>query len=832
MNPRKKQEFIKTIEETPAIEADFMVGLNDDEVKQRIADGLVNKVPKKVTKTYWEIFCDNFFSFFNMVFFGIGILMAAAQIRGISNYAFLLPIVCNIILGLITDLHARHLVDKLRLVTDPHVNVMRNGADIEVAVNEVVLSDIMVLSTGDQICADGVIVNGKLNCDESLLTGESEPILKCPGSEVLSGSFVKSGKAYVRVNRVGIANFAEGLQDSAQRFERPKSELKASSLKIFLVTGILSIALGIAMTATWAITTLAKTGTISFQNYHDFIRSTLSGSMEAMIPAGLYLLTSLTLALGVISLANKRMNVQELYSLEMLARVDTICFDKTGTLTDGKLAVKDFINYSNLTDSDVQECLASLCQSTGDDNATAKAIKTAYKVAPYKSENYLPFDSALKFSAATFEGKGTFIMGAPGFVDAVPNKDADAKILEMSKRGYRVVGIYQNKKPVEKGKIPSKSVLVALVSLSDHVKADAKDTIQWFVNNGVAVKVISGDSPITVSEIAREVGIPGADQYVSLEGVKDEDLPSLMKTYTIFGRVKPEQKCLLVNALQAEGHKVAMTGDGVNDILALKSADCSIAMASGSSAARNVAHIVSMDNDFSKLPIVVAEGRRVINNLQRTATLFLTKTVFAVILAIVSLIVAWAHNVPFAYPFNTPNMIVWELVTIGGGGLFLSLQPSKERLKGSYLINVLSKSAPGGLVAVIAVGIYYLISAVNPQFISLDVARTLSVLTFTALSLTVLFRICLPFDNYRTVVFVAMVLFAGLFFFIDFYVNIFQKGDINRIGFFGIAYNLNTYQIITGFGVFVGMVILYFFLDWGSRSLFTKREMTTGGKNP
>ena len=827
MTNRKKEEFLKEIAAAPVIEADFSVGLSSEQVEQRKNEGFINKSPKKVTKTYWQIFCDNFFSFFNMVFFGIAILMAIAQIK-ISAYFFLLPIVCNIVLGLITDIRARRLVDKLRLVTDPKVVVVRDKKTFDIPVDEVVLSDIGVLSSGDQICVDAIVLNGRINVDESLLTGESEAVCKMPGDQVLSGSFVLSGKAYVRVNRVGIANYAEGLQDSAKRFERPNSELKSSSLKIFWTTGIIAIVLGLVMTITWIATTLAHNGAISAQNYHDFIEKTLSGSMEAMIPAGLYLLTSLTLGVGVINLAKKRMNVQELYSLEMLARVDTICFDKTGTLTDGNLAIKEFVNLSKAPISELQEYLASLCKATGDDNATAKAIKAAYKVAPYSAKENMPFDSAHTFSAAYFEGKGTYILGAPGFVDALPNPDAERRIASFAEQGYRVVAFYYNKTPLKKGEIPTKSTLIGLLCLSDHVKGDAAKTISWFRDNGVAIKVISGDSPITVSQIAKEVGVPNAEKYISMDQVKDEDIPNLVDQYSVFGRVKPEQKALLVSALQGKGHKVAMTGDGVNDILALKGADCSIAMASGSSAARNVAHIVSLDNDFSKLPDVVAEGRRVINNLQRTATLFLTKTVFAVLTTLIFMVVSWVTNQAFAYPFTTNNMYVWEIVTIGGGGLFLSLQPSKERLKGSYLRNVLSKSAPGGLVCILAVGVYFLSYAIAPQFMDYQAARSLAVITFTALSFCVLFRVSLPFDNYRTIVFVSMMLFGILFFFLDTYFTLINPAP-HWHEIFGITYQVTPAQMLLGAITFVVLVGVYFLLDWGSRHIALKADTQSGG---
>lgn len=827
MVSHKREELIKSIAEEPAIEADFMVGLTSAQVEQRIKDGFNNRIPKKVTKSFWQIFCDNFFSFFNLVFFAIAVLMLFAQLDW-TYFFFLLPIVCNIIIGLVADIHARVLVDKLRLVTDPKVNVMRDGKELSLGVDEVVLSDIMVLHSGDQICADGVIVNGTLKLDESLVTGESEAIHKMTGDQILSGTFVVAGKAYVRVNRVGLANYAEGLQDSAKNFERPYSELKESCLKIFWTSGVTAIVLFLAMLLTWIITTKARGLDLDFASYRGFIRST-SGSLEAMIPAGLYLLTSLTLAIGIINLAKRRMNVQELYSIEMLARVDTICFDKTGTLTDGVLSIKEFYNFSDFTDAELQGLLSGLLVGTGDSNGTATALKKAYPHPTHNAVCSIPFDSERKYSAASFAGMGTLALGAPGFVSALPNAIADARASQLASRGYRVVGLYWSKKMIANNDIPAKMAFIGLLSLSDHVKADAKPTIDWFRSNGVGIKIISGDNPVTVSEIANEVGVPGAVNYISLENIKDEDIPSLADRYTVFGRVKPEQKALLVSALQEEGHKVAMTGDGVNDILALKKADCSIAMASGSSAARNVAHLVSLDNDFSKLPDVVAEGRRVINNLQRTASLFLSKTVFAIIVTIAFLVVSWATGRGYSYPFTTKNMLVWEMVTIGGGGLFLSLQPSKERLQGSYLANVLVKAVPAGISEILLVGVFYITAAIFPSFMSADAAKGLSVIGFTAISYLVLFRISLPFDTYRTTVFCSLLIVGAAFFAIDGYFSVNYPNN-HLAHLFGINYQaLGPQQILMSVILFVCLCAVYVLLDWASRKIAKKCGLKKAG---
>lgn len=809
MLSKKRNEFIEQVKNAPVIEADFMMGLSASDVEGRIKQGFSNKVPKKVTKTYWEIFTDNVFSFFNLIFFAVAILMLTAQMEP-GFYLFLIPIFFNIIIGLICDIRARILVDKLRVVTDPKVRLMRDGKEGDFAVDNVVLSDIMVLTSGDQICADGLIVNGCLNLDESLVTGESVNVSKQLGQQVLSGTFVRSGKAYVRVNRVGIANYAEGLQNAAKRFERPDSELQSSCLKIFWTTGILASLFGVMM----GITYLVKQD-FSYPSYQRFVAS-LSGSMVAMIPAGLYLLTSLTLTIGVLNLAKKRMNVQQLYCIEMLARVDTICFDKTGTLTDGNLEVKDLYNYSSFTDRDLKLYLYSLVIATGDENGTAKALKKAFhEDDALVAEKSLPFDSERKYSAIQLNDLGTFVLGAPGFVPSLPNEVAARRVEQMASRGQRTLGVYYSKKPFDGSEIPAKLQWIAVLSLSDHIKDDAKATIAWFRDNGVNTKVISGDNPVTVSEIANEVGIPGAANFLSMENVKDGDIPSLVDRYTVFGRVKPEQKALLISALQKEGHKVAMTGDGVNDIIALKKADCSIAMASGSSAARNVAHMVSLDNDFGKLPDVVSEGRRVINNLQRTASLFLSKTIFAILLTFAFLIISWCGGQP--YPFTTKNMIVWEMVTIGAGGLLLSLQPSKERLQGSFMANVLSRSIPAGIIEVLAVAVLFVVSAIWPDFLSPEAATCLAVILFTALSYLVLFRISLPFDNYRAIVFIFCLLAGGAFFFLDLYfTDLSFSKSFNHV--FGIEYkSLSPGALALGAGLCVFLNGLYFQFDWVSR---------------
>ncbi len=806
---KKKNEMIARIKNASPIYVDPSYGLSEEEVKTRLNENLLNKTPKNVTKTYWRIFVDNFFSFFNMVFLAIVILLVVAG-ADISYFFFTLPIICNIALGLICDIHARRMVDKLRLVTEPKVTVIRDGKENELPLGELVLSDIYILRAGDQIPTDSTIVQGSITVDEALLTGESDPIFKEVGASIYGGSYVKSGTARAQVTSVGIANYAESLQQEAKKFSRPKSELKKSCLLIFRFTGIGAVILGFAMLLTWLIQSVIG-GDLNYASYSKFAIENFSGSLTAMIPAGLYLLTSLTLSIGVINLASKRMHVQELYCIEMLARVDVICFDKTGTITDGKLKVLNFYSFSNLfSKEELKKYIIALVTQTGDKNATAEAILELKD--DFDNElttiAFWPFDSSKKQSAVSFKDLGTFVMGAQEFIDGKKDKQALSLIKEEENTGKRVISIFYSPRTFAKNEKISDLELVGYVSFSDHIKDDAFENIAWFQKNGVEVKIISGDNSLTVSRIAEEVGVKNAQNSVSLESVSDDELIALSPKTTVFGRVKPEQKALIIESLQKSGHVVAMTGDGVNDILALKKSDCSIAMASGSSATRNIAHIVSLDNDFSKLPRVVFEGRRVINNLQRTSSLFLAKTVFAFMMTIVFLISQWCGGP--RYPFTTKNMVLWEVVTIGLGGFLLALQPSNERLQGSFLINTLKRAFPAGIVAVLSCLIIFLITIINPSLISFEQARAMAVILFSLLSFCTLFRICWPFDLYRILVYGGLLILAFALLFVDLYTR-FDIFDIN----FSILGGLN-YGICAG--IFVGAAALYALLDY----LFSK----------
>ncbi len=763
---KKIEELISSAER---FDSDPNVGLSASLVEQRQKEGLTNKKKKQVTKSYFRILIDNIFNFLNILLFAVFILMLIAKIKTLASYFFMGVSVSNMIIGLLQDIHARRLVDKLRVITDPKAKVVRDGEIVTIPTSEVVLDDILYLASGDQICADGVLVLGHCSVDESLLSGESNPIKKVPGDTLLSGTYLTKGEARIRVSKVGHANYAETLQEKAGEFSRPKSEIKRSVNGITLVCGIIAVIFGVIMTLNQIIGPHLG---LPAKSFHDFVGS-MSGSMVAMIPTGMFLLTSVSLAVGVIALARKRMLVQQLYCIEMLARVDVLCLDKTGTLTDGSMMVHRVVPFGNYTESDIHQAVSSLLAYTHDNNATARALRAKFGASSSDVLLHaLPFDSENKLSAITLQGKGTFILGAYEFIRAKKDLNIEAKINEYARLGYRCVVLSRSKKPIENDYVPRDSEIMGLIVLSDHIKEDAAKNIAWFVDNGVMVRVISGDNPITVSEIAKRVGVPNADKYISLEGVSLEETAKLAMQYSIFGRVSPEQKAVLVNAYKAAGHKVAMTGDGVNDILALKVADCSIAMASGSEAARSVSHLVALDSDFSRLPDVVAQGRRVINNLQRTCSLFLSKTIFAITVTLIFTISTYMGSSP--YPYTTANLLIWEVCSIGMAAFFLALQPSNDRLKGSFIGNIIYKAVPAGIVEIIAAMVPFIIYLINPSFFASSpepsaTVRWVSVMTFSIFSFVVLFRVCWPFTRYRAFVFGGMSLFAIAIFVLDYF---------------------------------------------------------------
>lgn len=803
-----KLETIEICRDDPHfIDVDVDKGLSSTQVATRQKEKLVNKTKKTVTKSYGKILFDNFCNPFNLLLICITVVMIWGKLS-LSHFFFAGVYGLNIAIGIYQDVHARILLERLKVISDNKAVVIRDGKETSVFVQQIVLSDIILYKQGDQIPADSIIIKGHCSCDESLLTGESMASAKGPGDPLYSGSFLRSGNCVAQVARVGGDSYAEKLRSTASTFARPKSEIAQSIWDITVTCALAALTYGIVFTIIAFLRKDVMWETLNPMSPggSDFIAS-LSGSMVAMLPTGMFLLSSVALTTGVIALARKNMLVQELYCIEMLARVDTICFDKTGTLTDGDMSVTEFIPFHGHNEAEVGYAISALLKATGDDNVTARALKEKYGArSKAKILESVAFDPHKKYSAVCMTEIGSYVVGAYGFAPIKKEPEVELLLESYEKKGFRclVVGYHENE--ISNGVLPKNFTLCGLLVLSDRIKPTAKSNIQWFQESGVTIYVISGDNPITVSEIAKQCGVNGAGDYVDMSAVKDEEIPNLVHTCRVFGRVSPEQKRLLVKAMQAEGHKVAMTGDGVNDILALKAADCSIAMASGSSAAKSVAHLVCTKSDFSSLPDVVAQGRRVINNLQRSCSLFLSKTAFAMLVSTAFLISVLCGGP--RYPFTTSHMLVWEIFSIGLASFFLALQPNSERIEGSMIRNIFVRALPFGVAEAVCVAIPYLIYATAPGLISYNpeevyaVTVSLCIVSFSIFSYATLFRVCLPFNRYRAIVFGASLAVGIAFFVTDYFIRVPDgihqgEGVILRFMWGGFAWSYPLMMLLT-----------------------------------
>lgn len=777
---------------------DLKRGLTSAQVDQRKEEGLINKTKKQVSKSYLRIIYDNVVNFFNILLFAVAIFMIIAKID-IWNFSFLGILIVNIGIGLYQDIRARRLLDKLKVVSSVKASVLRDGQIQQVEANDLVFSDVVVLKQGNQLVCDGEIVEGSLEMNESLLTGESKTISKTVGDQIYSGSFVIAGSAKYRINRIGKENYAETLQQNAKKFKRVKSDILAAIKLIFKVVGFVIVVLAsVEIGLKWK--DLKSFAGPAFSS----AVGSISGSIIAMVPIGMYLLTSLTLAVGVIRLVRKRMLTQDMYCIESLARVNTLCLDKTGTITDGKLKVLKVISTSKTSEEEIKEILKTLMEATKDENATSRAIKEEFsKVNVLDYHSGVPFSSERKFSAVMLKDGRSIVFGAREFI---PHKDekVDEACQAFEKDGMRVLIIAKYKKVVNVDEALGNGDVLGFVVLQDHIKEDAPSTIKWFKENGVDIRIITGDNPESAAEIARRAGVEGADKFVSLEGMNEEQVRKAAIKYVIFGRVTPEQKQFIIEALKEEGRTVAMTGDGVNDILALRVADCSIAMASGSDAAKNVAHLVSTDSSFASLPDVVREGRRVINNLQRSVSLFLIKTAFAIV--ITTLFIVGAFNLAHEYPFVAKNMMLWEFISIGIGSLFLSLQPNDEQIKSKFMINIIFRIIPAALVQIGLVMFFFLYCK------NYELAHSLSVLAISIFSFIILIRVCLPFDIYRAVLVGALALIGVILLVADFFVK--------STAAFGVDYTiLDTKAWLTLLLVILVAGVVYFGLSIGASKL-------------
>ncbi|MCF0117681.1 MAG: HAD-IC family P-type ATPase, partial [Bacilli bacterium] len=579
---RKLGRFEKTKYAEERFEPNIKKGLNDFQIKSRVHDRLVNKSNKSYTKSYWKIFTDNFLTFFNIVLYIIA--AALISVGKLSSCLFVVIQFANIFIGVYQDIRAKKLIDRMKLVTEAKAEVVRNGNITTIKATDIVLDEIVVLENGKQITVDGVVVDGYIEVNESLITGESKAIKKNPGDAVFAGSFVTAGSAYIRADKIGVDTFAQQLQQKAKVIKKPTSELLNSLNTIFRW-----ISFAIVPFAIFAIfgNYFAQEGTFdgfftSLSNkalWKNVIGST-AGSLVSMIPAGMFLLTSTTLTVGLIRLSKKRAFVQELYSIESLARVDVLCLDKTGTITDGTMEVSNVFPMKDVTSEDVEMIMGSYLKAVGDNNMTSLALKKRFTFNDkLKAKTVIPFSSDRKCSAVYFKDQGTYALGAPDYIYKGKDKKIKDTLNMYINSGHRVLMLAHSDLPIAKQVIPSTLEPVAIIVLVDHIRDDAIDTIRWFQENDVQIRIISGDNPASVSAIANSVGIKNADKFISLEGMSIAQVESIAVDYTVFGRVSPEQKAAIIRILRRTGHTPAMVGDGVNDILALKEADCSVAMA-------------------------------------------------------------------------------------------------------------------------------------------------------------------------------------------------------------------------------------------------------------
>jgi len=911
----KVERFNPTIEQ----------GLTDEQIEKRKSQGLTNDNQKTYSKSYKQIFLKNIFSFFNILC--VGVAIALIIVKSYTDLAFLAILTVNTFISIFQEINAKKTIDKLSIVTAPTSTVIRESIASDIPVTNIVLDDIVKLKNGKQISADCEIVDGTIEVNESLLTGEADAIKKTVGDTLFAGSFVTSGSCYAKVNRVGKDCYIQRLQAKAKRYTKPRSELLkslrmvTSFIAIFIVplgaltayknyqaakgevtdptfgvTGAFNVygcnsngevsaaislndkiksetddnknspiiikfnnidieKIGIGVNtvdrikiaydskingnisiskvevysatpsydpedtervieyATAADATPIKTwifdssnavysdttigvvsstglsryddGTLKLDETYDYvtlgtfekqealqIRITLqsraydivnekealdnavltktitktSGSIIGMIPAGLFLLVTVALAVSVVKLGKSKTLVQELYCIEMLARVDCICLDKTGTITDGSMRVKEVIDIAPPKPGEppLETIVGAYLGALEDNNQTSIALQDKFGVNfEYQKVTLVPFSSVRKMSAVQFDGEGTYILGAPEFVYNGQSKKILSTIAKKAAMGYRVLMFSKSSQPIVKDKIPSTSSPICLIVLEDHIRPEATKTIKWFNENGVQIKVISGDNPATVAEIAQKVGIENAGEYISLEGLSSQEVETVAKDYTVFGRVTPDQKAILIKTLRRSGRTVAMTGDGVNDILAMKEADCSIAMASGSEAARNVSHLVLMDSNFANMPKVVLEGRRVINNIQRSSTLYLMKTLLTMTITILAI---FATNIFVSgYPFAPRQFTILETFIIGIPSMVLALQPNKERIHGNFLSNVFASCLSQAICLVIPILIIFIIRSRTIDGLNLgsfDQTTSLCVIALTYTGFIILVYVC------------------------------------------------------------------------------------------
>lgn len=755
-----------------------ITGLTDEEVRQRVEEGFTNRTDISTDKTTKEIVISNVFTYFNLIFLVITILLI--MVGSFRNLTFLPIIIGNTVIGIVQEIRAKKTLEKMSLLNAPHVDVIRNGSVKQISTEELVKDDVILLTAGKQICADAVVISGNIQVNESLLTGEADEVEKTEGSTLMSGSFVVSGECYARLEKVGNESYISKLSLEAKSMgDKEQSEMISSINLIVKWVGIVIIPIGLILF--W------QSHFVNGESITKSVTSTVA-AIIGMIPEGLYLLTTVALALSTMKLARKKVLLHDMKSIETLARVDVLCVDKTGTITEPDMKLKEIFLCKNsgadgtqtaLTLDELKSLILDYANASVDNNATMLALKAYAAEALTNNTSALyrtavsqqAFSSSLKYGSVTFSD-GTYLLGAPEFIMHEDFARIEEEIIPYADKGDRVLLFARyNGENVENG-INGSVTPLGFVALANPIRANAVKTFEYFKSQGVAIKVISGDNPRTVSRIAIQAGIESAESFVDAATLDTEDkIADAVNKYTVFGRVTPKQKKQLVKALQAKGHTVAMTGDGVNDILAMKDADCSVAMASGSEAAAQAAQVVLLDSDFAHMPDVVYEGRRVVNNIQRSASLFLVKNIFSLLLSLFSVILM------VTYPLEPAQVSLISMFTIGVPGFLLALEQNKDRIKGHFITNVMLKALPGGLTDVIAVGALVVCGEV---FCISDASiGTIATLVLSVVGFMILFKISEPLNGMKYAVIIGNI--AGLVFSGFFLKKLFALTDLSNI---------------------------------------------------
>ena len=743
---------------------DYREGLTDEQVAERVHAQATNETIDPSFKTNKQIVLQNIFTYFNLIFIVLAVLLCL--VSSYKNLTFLPVILANTGIAIYQEIRSKKILDNLSVLNAAKVTVVRNGAANKIDMEELVLDDVILLETGQQIPADGYVLDGKLQVNEALLTGEADEIVKEVDDYLMSGSFVVSGKAYVRLDKVGYDSYISQLTAKAKKMGGgEQSEMIASLNKLIKWIGIIIIPIGITL----------------FSQSYFFNGNTIKESVVAMeaaligmIPEGLYLLTTIALAMSAARLAKQRVLLHDMKSIETLARVNVLCVDKTGTITENQMSVQKLVIAKNEQAEQqatrIQELISDYAKAMANNNATMQAIKTYFnKPTDQEPLSILPFSSVQKFSSVTF-ADGVYVLGAPEMVLRERFETVKNEFNQYADQGYRVLvfGSYQG--ILSEALLEAEVIPLAYLLIANPIRKEAPDTFAYFKEQGVAIKVISGDNPQTVSTVALQAGIANADQYIDVSQLAEEDYLSAVEKYTVFGRVKPEQKMQFVQLLKQK-NTVAMTGDGVNDILAMKEADCSIAMASGNEATIQAAQVALLDSDFSRMPEIVAEGRRLVNNIERSASLFLVKNIFSFLLSVFSVLFA------LTYPLEPSQITLISLFTIGLPSFLLALEENKNRIEGKFIVNVLEKAIPGGLTDMTVVGTL-VVGGVILHLNKTDVS-TASTMLLTAVGFLVLYKICHPLNQFRG----RIILFcaAGILFSVVFLHKLFSISAISPV---------------------------------------------------